>query len=488
MFISASQIKMVFPVWHPSKVVTDHTECGLAWYNKYVKKLPVPPFKAGVMGSAIHTCIENYLKAGDLSGHNPFEGDWSKGLNTNEIDTVKELVTRGIDEGFILKYDQREVEAPMSDGKDNTTLLKALKPTWRSNLIDKFAPATWEIVPGVLLNGYIDLIHDGNKIKDWKSSSNPQRYGLNIDQDSLNYIGHDIQLLIYTTWLRYVRKVTGPITVSHTYFQTKNGDTIKNVEAVIEPETITAFYLWLTQTVIPKFQELNGLSEGIANALPHGKDACKKYTGCPYQTICTGKLSEGEYRRTHKINNGVKKKTMGLFDKIKEKAPVTEVKVEEVVTAPIEKVEVVAEEKVEAPLKKVEVDPKQMVVDEELVEKLAADSTVTREDLDPKPKKRATIKFNLIIGAHVVKGFKVIYIQDLFNDITAEIAEGMKVESWFDLDPFRRVENFQKHKESIVAELHGKTVVANHCTHEVKHLLNVLQSYANVIVEATAGL
>ena len=358
-------------------------------------------------------------------------------------------------------------------------LLKKLKPTWKSNLIDKFAPATWEIVPGVLLNGYIDLIHDGNKIKDWKSSSNPQRYGLNIDKDSLKYIGHDIQLLIYATWLRYVRKVTGPITVSHTYFQTKNGDTIKNVEAAISPKVIDQFYHWLTQTVIPKFQELNGLSEGIANALPHGKDACKKYTGCPYQTICTGKLSEGEYRRTHKINNGVKKKTMGLFGKIKDAEAKKEVvKAEEKLTLNSTSPEVVVEEK------KVEVDPKQMVVDEELVEKLAAE--VVEEK--PVKAKRATVKFNLFIGAHVVKGFKVIYIQDLFNDITAEIAEGMKVESWFDLEPFRRVENFQKHKESIVAELHGKTVVANHCTHEVKHLLNVLQSYANVIVESTAGL
>lgn len=530
MFLSASQIKMVYPVWHPDKEVSDQTECEISWYNKYVKKLPVPPFKATKMGSVVHSCIENFLNGGDVQDAEIYPPGWDKGLNTNEIDTVKDIITRGIDEGHIIKYDQREIEAPMSDGKDNTALLKRLKPNWNGELINKFAPATWEIVPGVLLNGYIDLIHEGNKIKDWKTSSNPQRYGLNIDENSLKFVGHDVQLLIYATWLKMIRKVEGPITVSHTYFQTKNGDTIREASAIITEETIALFYIWLVKTVIPRFQELNKLSDGVAQALPHGEEACKKYSGCPYQNICSGKLTEGEYRRTHKIENGVKKKKpMGLFNKIKTTedkkvtAPVGNnikegliaERVGEIVDEAVSKLEVVAEkvdEQAELKAKAAaEVAAKKAEIEAAAQEKPVDDLATIKEDIandrkeaeaekaeatekveeakaEVKEKKRGTIKFNLIIGAHVVKGYKATYIQDLFNEITSEMAEKMNVTSWYDLDPFRRKEFFQQHKESIIAGLHGKTIVANHTDHEVRPLLNVLCCYATVIVEATAGL
>ena len=131
-----------------------------------------------------------------------------------------------------------------------------------------------------MIPGFIDLWHSGNQIVDWKSSANPQKWGLSLDRDSISYLGHDVQLLLYAVYLRKVKKVKGPINVGHTYFQTKNKPLVREIKVEVPEVVLDKFYNWLITTVIPAFVELQGMKLSFVKTLPFGEDACKKYSGC----------------------------------------------------------------------------------------------------------------------------------------------------------------------------------------------------------------
>ena len=442
---------MAFPVWHPDKEISDDTECKRSWYNKYVKKLPVPDRDFTNVGSELHACVERYLESGDLEEGEPFPDGWDKKLKKEEAELVKNLVTQGIEEGFIQKEPQRVIELPLWDGKDHLSTLQNLKPTWSGDFLESQSKACWEIAPGILITGYIDLWHSGNKIKDWKTSSNPHKYGLSVDKESTKYVGHDIQLLLYALFLRKVKGVKGHIEVSHTYFPTKNSTKIKEVKCKIAPNVLEKFHKWLTDKVIPAFLELKAMTEPEVKELPHGESACDRYGGCPYKKLCAGTLGEREYKIINNINKGVSKmaeKKKSLADILKEK---------------------------KAAGKKEEPTP-------------TPTPEVKKEEPTPTPKEAPqetdTVGYTLIIGASVRStSNQFTTLTKFFNEVTSGMVKEMDVDDWWSLDAFDRKELFQKGKEEILKMANGKTIVCRFLEPDLKALLNVIYDDATTVIE-----
>lgn len=508
MYLSASQIKIVYPVY----TADDKSNCTKKWYNKYIKKLPVKEEVATNLGSAFHGCTETYLEYPDNVDGSPYQEGWEKGLTPDQQKIVKTLVDMGIEEQKIVKHPQRVIEMPMWDGKDHVETLRKLKPTWEEDFLKKSAQSAWEIVPGVLLTGFIDYYHSGNTITDWKTSSDPERYGLLMDKKSTRYIARDVQLNIYACYLRKVKGVTGPITVGHTYFKTKPPHKVQEKYLTLTEDHIDKFYNWLTLEVIPNFQKISKMSEGEINTLKPGEKACEKYRGCPYQKLCSGSLTEAEYIRATKIRKEISK--MGLMDKIRQKEAetkeqpeptVVESKVEEVVKkglgvtggmGPDPRVELT--EKIKAlggkpPRKdaKVETFEKKLAELQEgeekgevEVEERGEEGEIAPDPQPEKPTQSIPLSFCLIIGASVrSSNNNIITLTQLFNHVTTGMLKEMDATDWWSLDPFKRRELFHPAKEEILKMVHGKTIVVRFLEPDTQALLNVIYDQATTVIE-----
>ena len=115
MFLSASQIKIVFPLYKKD----DDSHCKRKWFNKYIQKLPQPRQEFTKLGSALHGCVENYLNSADMESGDPFLDGWDLGLTGNQPEIVQELVNKSIEEGYVTKKKERHIEASIWDGKDH---------------------------------------------------------------------------------------------------------------------------------------------------------------------------------------------------------------------------------------------------------------------------------------------------------------------------------------------------------------------------------
>lgn len=460
MYLSASQIKIMFPIY----LGDDQTQCSRQWYNKYVKKLPTPEFKATNLGSRLHSCIEHWLSFDETDDQSAFYEGWEKGLQPTEIETIKTLVTKGIDENFIKKYPERHIELPLNDAsnlKERVAKLKKLKPTWEEDFLLKTASATWEIIPGILLTGFIDLYHSNNHIIDWKTSSNPHRYGLNYDKKSPKYIAKDVQLNIYAMYLRYVKGVRGNVNVSHTYFHTREPFGISEKQIDLTPDHIDKFYKWITSEVIPQFQKVGKMTDGEVKTLEVGKKACENYQGCAFQKICSGSITEAEYIKAQTIRRGLS--TMNLMDKIAAK--------EAAKKAGAESVKKVAED----------VTPQ---VGGDLETKVV-------EVEAPKPKKapvkrtaKKTSGYTLIIGASV-RSSEPNYttLTQFFKEITEGMLKELGKDDWYQLDPFKRREMFHNVKDEIIQQAQGKTILVRFMEPDFTSLVNILLDDATTVIE-----
>lgn len=482
MFLSASQLKIVFPVYKHN----DESHCKRAWWNKYIKKLPVPQKSFTNLGSVLHSCIENYLRSEDLDDGEPFPEGWDKDLREDEADLVKTLVTKGIEEGHINKEPKRKVEMSIWDGKDHIDLLRGLKPQWEEEFLLEKAKECWEIVPGILLNGFIDYYFEDNKIIDWKSSSNPHKWGLTVDKKSTKYIGFDLQLLIYADFLRQVKKIKGPIEAGHVYFRTKSTPEVTPISHTFTPEVLDEFHEWLTKEAIPDMVKLKNMTQGVVATIEPGKNACGNYGGCPYKELCAGNRTEKEYLIIQAINNGDSKMTgPSLADILKAKknkeapveAPVEAKVTKEVTKAAPKKVK----ETKEAP---VEVKVTEEVPVEAKVEVVLRPLADLKKEIPEKKKRRG---YTLCINCQPIRGCKPVSFHRLFNEITSDIVEEMGKESWYDLDPFKRRDLFPLNEESILDYADGKTIVVKYIEPDYKMLIEILKENAKTIMEGMAN-
>jgi len=428
MYLSASQIKLLYPKWHPEKKVAVESACKKKWYNRYVLKLPQPSSTSTNLGSALHAVVERYLDCGDLDDPELYPDKWDEGLSTTEAEKVKTLVTMGIEEGKVLRHPKRKIEQEIK----------------------------WNLFEDLDIVGFIDYWHSGNCITDWKTSSDPGKWGLNEDEGSTNYIGRDIQLLLYCLWvLEEVGIEEDHFVVEHVYFRTKKDPIVKSVKAKVPISRVKEFGKWLREEVIPEFQELKKQSAAVVRSFKSGEDACKAYGGCPYQKFCAvGGLNSEEYKKMVEMKEKLKGvKTMGLLDKVKK---------EEVKEEPKAEVK-------ETPKAKPKPKPR-------------AKTT---------PKKKEPEGFRLIHGANIIGNVEVTLFGAVVNQLTDFILSDLQkkdkklaaVSSWVGLDSFKRKDILHLYKQEILEALQGKTIMVGQMTQDMKEVYCIVYPHATEIIE-----
>ena len=73
-------------------------------------------------------------------------------------------------------------------------------------------------------------------------------------------------------------------------------------------------------------------------------------------------------------------------------------------------------------------------------------------------------------------------IQEVFSVKSTQMAKEAGVESYFDLDTWKRRDNFYKAQKQIVEELKGYTVLARVCGGDEQALLNAIIGVPGVLV------
>jgi len=466
MYLSASQIKMVLPNFHPKSIPENTTGCGRKWHHRYRQKLPLPGSVSTNLGSTLHACIERYLEAGDLEDVDIYPEGCFKDVTDEEAVKIVKLVDTGIEEGFIVKHQDRHVEHAIWDGKDHYELLKSMYPTWKEEALKKAAKGCWEIAPGILIPGFIDYWHSGTHITDWKTSSNPQKWGLNKDRGSTKYIGYDIQLLLYATYLWKVKVLKAKeFTIEHVYFQTKGKLQVKKVCEKIPVSVLKRFYEWLIVTVLPEFKKLSAMAAPEVKVLPYGEEACDMFMGCPYKKLCSGGLTAQEYINVTNIDQQIIKggAVVGLLDAItnnnkkEEPAPETKQETKQETPAFAEKQDNTKQEKKTTPPKK--------------------------------PRKKG---FTLLQNCAVIKGTgKVATLAHIMETVGSHIIDDLKekgkcgsgVNCWHDLKQNSRSDILHAYKDVIFNAVDDMTIMVGQLNLDMNELFIILYPEAKTIYQ-----
>jgi hypothetical protein len=300
--------------------------CYRKWFLKKIAKLPEPATKSTVFGDVLHAVCERFLLAdenGNLNGK-PVElypEGWERPINrytgqpTKEAVTLEEqaiikaLISKAIIEGVLMRVEGRKIERK----------------------IDRF-----EIYPGVVLNGFIDLL-EPDAIRDHKTTKSMD-WAKSIKRDAKESLYKNVQLMTYAYWYYteggHSKEL--PLKLSHQYFVTNPDKThVEKREISVTWAEVEEFFsdrIAPTLDDMLKYREVKDYSE-----IPLPIDvasACRKYGGCPFTRICTEQETVNEYKKrletqaagvtetnytevAKDLQQGEKKMSNPMMDKIK---------------------------------------------------------------------------------------------------------------------------------------------------------------------------
>ena len=481
MILSASQVTMIFGKWKPNSVIKPqdfNDTCERKWLLAKILKVPQPSRSFTTFGSILHAVVERYLLADDNGNVNGKPVDmypegWDKGLKLqSERDLIKALVEKAEEQGILERYEDRFVEQCLTDG---------------TKYWDDFGEKIWKLKDDLWLTGFIDYHHSGNVIEDWKTSSNPVKYGLNSDPKSVNFLGYDIQGLMYCLWVDTFRESHDRYVLRHNYFDTKStpeDPKVFQVEVTISRAVVQQFGRWLNKTADYMYS-LKNKTFADAESLYRGDKACDKYRGCAYKKICNGQLTiEQHTKLIQQQEKNEENKTMSnpMLEKIKaaaaaKKALEAGTKVELPAEKLTKKVEPVVVQKISSMGKTEDMtvgalNTRGDIKVEPVVEKKVEPETKAA------PKKRAPKKktgFCLFINCFPSKGFKTtVTIQEVLTDMRVD----NKISKMWD-----RIDFYTQNLDMILPELDGKNIVATHCSTESNNFLDLLIPHSDLTVE-----
>jgi hypothetical protein len=275
--------------------------CERKWAFQSIFRMPRQESESNIFGTTIHAVAERWLKADDLGRDlegKPVEiypAEWDARINPSDASAIRSLIEKAITSGVLVRRESRQIEEPIFD----------------------------EVIPGVRMQGYIDMLLPG-EIQDHKSAKNT-RYiktpaTLATDTQMLVYahhaiesgggIGRDEHIV-----LRHNVFVRQPLKVIRTETQVPKTDVMK---------------FW-NEEVIPAAERMvelkkNGLTENDWRKFRGPADensACNAYGGCPFLSICNGHRSPSDLRN---LLDGVQSgsinqpkqgtATVSIFDKL----------------------------------------------------------------------------------------------------------------------------------------------------------------------------
>ena len=470
---------MIWGHWHPDKILKPEDfkdTCERKWFLDKVLKVPQPPFAATTLGTILHSIVERYLLADD-NGRDVLTGEpvdlypegWDKELKyQSDKDLIKALITHAIEEGHLKRRAGRKVEEAMSDGIKH----------WSGfgEQIWEVSTETTHLTEPIYLTGFLDHRY-GNVIEDWKTSSDPAKWGLNTDPKSTKYLGYDIKMLMYAAWLHYFDPQESYV-LRHVYFDKKSTPEeprVVPVEVEVSVEHVEKFTKWMNDATHYLYNLKDENSRATLTKMHKGELACKKYGGCAYQKICNRQLTIEQH--TKLLTQQKEDTNMSALAKLrankagKKDAPKEEAK--ENVQPPVQHTtenETKTEQK-----KPVEKKEKPKKAD---VQKFEGKSLSVRpsEDSSSLPVDASKTDFALFINCRPSVGFKPSKsIQELLFAIKQQA--DLKGGIW------DRCNFYEENIDMILKELEGKNIIASNYSTEAGHLLDLLIARAKVVVE-----
>ena len=476
MILSPSQYQMIWGHWHPDKVLKPEDfkdTCERKWFLDKVLKVPQKPRAATTLGTILHSVVERYLLADD-NGRDVLTGEpvdlypegWDSEIKyESDRELIRSLINYAIEEGHLKRRKGRKVEEAMSDGIKHWG-----KP-------GEFGSQLWNIAPEILLTGFLDHRY-GNVIEDWKTSSDPTKWGLNSDPKSTKYLGYDIKMLMYAAWLHAFDPQESYV-LRHVYFDKKSTPEeprVVPVEVEVSVEHVEKFTEWMMEAAeyLYKLKEEN--SRATLTKMHKGELACGKYGGCAYQKICNRQLTIEQH--TKLLTQQKEDNNMSALAKLrankagKKDAPKKE-EVKENVQPPVQHTtenETKAEQK--KPVEKKEKPKKTDVPKSES----KPSSVRPSEGSSSVPVDSTKVDFALFINCRPSVGFKTTTsIQEVLRDIKqqADLTCGI----------WARCDFYEENIDNICKELEKTSIVANNYSTEAGHLLDLLIARAKVVVE-----
>jgi hypothetical protein len=281
--------------------------CPRKWWSKKVLKLPEATTKAQGFGSALHAVCERFLLADDL-GRNPdgsaadiYPEGWetvkeysgeSVTLTPQEQQTVKILVDKLQSEGFLVRWENREVEYRFGfgwEGQEDVVIL------------DDYRGYT------VCFMGLIDVLLP-NEVLDWKSTGN-MKYAKSANKlrESLQMLGYAKVLLMKAA--AEGRAVPSEVRLTHVVAcktPTAKGELkVRRTPVMVSAEEIEAGWRRIQKItksmvdVLVAFDQENDWF-GVPGPKENSR-ACNAYGGCPRQLVCAGQQTVATHRRTFEL-------------------------------------------------------------------------------------------------------------------------------------------------------------------------------------------
>lgn len=496
MILSPSQYQMVWEYWHPERTLKPEdfkSTCSRKWFLDKVLKVPQPPFAATTLGTILHAIVERYLLADD-NGRDVLTGEpvdlypegWDKELKyQSDKDLIKALITHAIEEGHLKRRKGRKVEEAMSDGIKH----------WSG-----FGEQVWKIVRGaskgssddIFLTGFLDHRY-GNVIEDWKTSSDPTKWGLNTDPKSTKYLGYDIKMLMYAAWLHAFDPQESYV-LRHVYFDKKSTPEeprVIPVEVTVSVEHVENFTKWMMEAAEYIYELKSSNSRATLTKMHKGELACGKYGGCAYQKICNRQLTIEQH--TKLLTQQKEDTNMSALAKLRaNKAGKKDAPKEETKTEPQDVQDMASEEKTKSVGKTQETGktPKTTEKKETKTEskpeakKAAAKSTGASADSGASSKRSAEsspvdatkVDFALFINCRPSVGFKP-------SKSIQELLFAIKQQANLTCGIWDRCSFYEENIDMILKELEGKNIIASNYSTEAGHLLDLLIARAKVVVE-----
>ncbi len=468
MILSPSQYGMIWGYWHPDKVLKPQdfkSTCERNWFLAKVLKVPQPERAATNLGTVLHAVVERYLLADDngrdiLTGEpvDLYPDDWDSGIKyESDRDLVRSLINYAIEEGLLKRRAGRKVEEAMSDGVKH----------WGG-----FGESIWKIFKDTYLTGFIDHRY-GNVIEDWKTSSDPAKWGLNNDPKSTKYLGYDIKMLMYAAWLHYFDPQEEYV-LRHVYFDKKSTPeepTVVPGEVTVAAEHVEKFTKGMMEAAMYMSELKENNSQATLTKMHKGKTACDNYGGCVYQKICNRQLTIEQH--TKLLTQEKEDPNMSALDKLRKGKKNVEQKTPDV----SETVETPKAEEIKPVEKKTSPPESTKKQTTRSTEKKAPASNDTEKHVaKPEPRDASKTDFALFINCRPSVGFKPSKsIQGLLLDIKTQT--DLKCGIW------DRCNFYEEHIDGILKGVEGANIVANNYSTEAGHLLDLLIPRAKVVVE-----
>lgn len=272
------------------------SDCWRQWWFRYVQRMPSIQDDSTTFGSVLHEVAERWVGADDQGRDHtgtpvdPYPAGWDRQVTPKEAAEIRALVTAGIEQGVLRRMPGRVIE-----GEFQTP-----------------------VIPGVTLKGKIDvLLPDG--VEDHKSAKT-MRFVLSEEA-----LQTDPQLLIYGHECLSRNPKLTEVSVRHNVF-CREGKVRGTGPVMIQAEEINRFW---TQSVVPFAQNAvelraKGLKDEewakVSGPAP-GSNACKKYRGCAFASVCGYAETPAAYREriarvTAPKPAQPKESKVGIFDKL----------------------------------------------------------------------------------------------------------------------------------------------------------------------------